>query len=182
MTILNERESLIIIVDIQEKLLNAAFNKDTLKNKASILAHAASILKIPVIITEQYPKGLGETIPELKSVLGEDTMYFEKTSFSALENIGIANAIDKSGKKQILILGIETHICVSQTANALIKKGYDVTFIKDASGSRKAEEHEAGIERMKDNGIHVITTEIAIFEWLKSSKHTNFKEVQQLIK
>ena len=182
MTILNERECLILIIDIQEKLINASFNKDTIKNKVISLGSAASILNIPVIVTEQYPKGLGETIPELKSALNEETMYFEKTSFSALENAGIANAIDKSGKKQIIICGIETHICVSQTAHALTKKGYDVSLIKDASGSRKKEEHDAGIDRMKENGVHIITTEIALFEWLKSSRHIHFREVQALIK
>ena len=182
MTILNEKECLIIIVDIQEKLLKAAFNKDLIQTKAVILAKAASILKIPVIVTEQYPKGLGKTVQELASSLDNKTEFYEKTSFSALENTDIANAIDKYGKKQILICGIEAHICVSQTAYDLVNKGYDVTLIKDCSGSRNIIEYEAGIERMKDNNIHIITTEIALFELLKSSKHTNFKEVQALIK
>ena len=182
MTILNERDSLILIIDIQEKLLNAAFNKDIIRSKAAIIANASSILRIPVIVTEQYPKGLGETIPEIKSALSVTTKYFEKTSFSALENPEIANAIDKSGKKQILICGIETHICVNQTAHALVKKGYEVNLIKDVSGSRKIEEYQAGIERMKENKIHVVTAEVALFEWLKSSRHKNFKEVQALIK
>ena len=182
MTILNEKNSLILIIDIQDKLLNAVYDKRTVSEKAEIIAKAASILGIPVIVTEQYPKGLGNTVENLKSCLNEDTMYFEKTSFSALENPGIASAIDKSGKKQIIILGIETHICVSQTAHALIKKGYDVTVIKDASGSRTEIEHNAGIERMKENKVHVITTEIALFEWLKGARHIKFKEVQSLIK
>lgn len=182
MAILNEKMSQILIIDVQEKLLNAVYNKQTLEKKSVILANAASILGIPVIVTEQYPKGLGNTIQPIKDALGEGAAYFEKTSFSAIENPTIASAVDKSARKQIVIFGIETHICVNQTVTALISKGYDVTVISDASGSRVESEHLAGLERMKENGAHIITTEIALFEWLKSARHIKFKEVQSLIK
>ncbi len=182
MTILNTNDSLILIIDIQEKLLNAVFNKVSLQKKAEILAGTAKILGIQTIVTEQYPKGLGSTIESLKNTLSEDVLYFEKTSFSALENQDILNAIKASGKKQIIIFGIETHICVSQTTNALIQEGFDVSVIRDACGSRSELEYVAGLDRMKENGAHILTTEIALFEWLKSAKHPNFKEVQALIK
>jgi len=182
MTTLNENDCLILIIDIQDKLLNSVYNKETLKNKSIIIAKAASMLNIPVIVTEQYPKGLGSTINELKNALSNYTDYYEKTSFSALDNSEIMSSIKKVNKKQIIIFGIETHICVSQTAIALADKGYDVTLIKDASGSRAESEHNSGIDRMKEFGIHIITTEIALFEWLKSAKHEKFKDVQALIK
>ena len=179
---LNEKDSLLLIIDVQEKLLNAVYNKELLEKKAVIMAKAASILNIPVIVTEQYPNGLGYTIDGIKSALNEDAQTFEKLSFSALDNPKIEKVIKNSEKSQIVIFGIETHICVSQTAIALIDKGYDVTLIKDASGSRAQVEHNAGIERIKENGAHIITTEIALFEWLKSSKNEKFREVQALIK
>lgn len=182
MTILNERSSLVLIIDIQEKLINATFNKQTVEKNSIILSKAASILGIPVVVTEQYPKGLGQTIQPIKDALGESATYIEKTSFSAIENPAIASNIDKSGRKQIIILGIETHICVSQTVTALAEKGYDITVISDACGSRKEEEHIAGIERMKENKAHIITTEIALFEWLKGARHIKFKDIQGLIK
>ena len=182
MTILNEKSSLVLIIDIQEKLINAAFNRTILEKKSIIMANAASILGIPVIVTEQYPKGLGGTIQPIKDALGENAAYFEKTSFSAIENPVVASAIDKYARKQIVVFGIETHICVSQTVNALIAKGYDVTVISDASGSRSGNEHNAGLERMKENKAHIITTEIALFEWLKSARHIKFKDIQALIK
>lgn len=182
MTILNEKNSLVLIIDVQEKLINAVYNKQSLEKKSVIMANTASILKIPVIVTEQYSKGLGETILSIKDVLGEQAGYYEKTSFSAIENPTIASAIDKSARKQIVIFGIETHICVSQTVNALKSKGYDVTVISDACGSRSEYEHKAGLERIKENGAHVITTEIALFEWLKGARHAKFKEIQNLIK
>lgn len=179
---LNLEDSLVLIIDVQEKLLNAVFNKEQVEKKSAIVAEAAKILGIPVVVTEQYPKGLGNTIPAVKDALAEDTEIFEKTAFSALNNEEILEAIKKHNKKQILIFGIETHICVSQTTAALRELGYDVSVIKDACGSRAEEEYLAGLERMKDNGAYIITTEIALFEWLKGAKHPNFKAVQALIK
>lgn len=182
MTILNKEDSIVMIIDVQEKLLNAVFNKASLEKKATTLANTAKILEIPVIVTEQYPKGLGATVETLKEVLPENTQYFEKTAFSALENNDVLEALKNSGKKQVVIFGIETHICVSQTTNALIQDGFEVSVIRDACGSRSELEYSAGLERMKDNGAHVLTTEIALFEWLKGAKHPKFKEVQMLIK
>lgn len=179
---LNTEESLVLIIDVQEKLLNAVFNKESLKKNADIIAKASKILSIPVIVTEQYPKGLGYTTESLKEGLGEGANFFEKTAFSALENLDIKQAVKSLGKKQIIVFGIETHICVNQTVEALTKEGFDVYVIKDACGSRDEAEYLAGLERMKDNGAFIVTTEIALFEWLKSSKHPNFKEVQALIK
>ena len=182
MTILNIEDSIVMIIDVQEKLLNAVFNKASLEKKATTIANTAKILGIPVIVTEQYPKGLGATVESLKEALPENAQYFEKTAFSALENKEVIEALKNSGKKQVVIFGIETHICVSQTTNALIQEGFEVSVIRDACGSRSELEYSAGLGRMKDNGAHVLTTEIALFEWLKGAKHPNFKEVQTLIK
>ena len=182
MTILNIEDSIVMIIDVQEKLLNAVFNKTSLEKKAVTIANSAKILGIPVILTEQYPKGLGATVESLKEALPENAQYFEKTAFSALENKEVLEALKNSGKKQVVIFGIETHICVSQTTNALIQEGFEVSVIRDACGSRSELEYSAGLGRMKDNGAHVLTTEIALFEWLKGAKHPNFKEVQMLIK
>ena len=182
MTILKAEESLVFIIDIQDRLLNAVFNKTMLEKRAGIIAKAANILEIPAIVTEQYPKGLGNTINSLKESLGENCEYYEKTAFSALDNIEIKDALKKAGKKQVVLFGIETHICVSQTAHALIQEGYEVHVIRDACGSRSEMEYSAGLGRMKDNGAHIITAEIALFEWLKGAKHPKFKEVQSLIK
>lgn len=182
MTILNTDDTLVLIIDVQEKLLNAVFNKELCGKKAEIIAKAANILDIPVIVTEQYPKGLRNTIEPVKSALKDNAEYFEKTSFSALDNPDVLNAIKKANKKQVVIFGIETHICVSQTAAALVKSGYEVNVIKDACSSRAEAEYQAGLERMKDNGAHILTTEIALFEWLKGAKHPEFKNIQSLIK
>lgn len=183
MTILNQEDSIVLIIDIQEKLLNAVFNKAVVEKKSEIISKTASILDLPVYVTEQYPKGLGSTVNTIAENLNKDrTEIYEKTSFNALFDLNLLSSLKKTGRNQIILMGIETHICVHQTAAALIENGFEVHLIKDACGSRSENEYRAGISRMEENGVHISTTEIALFELLKTAKHPNFKEVQALIK
>ena len=182
MNILNEKDSIILIIDIQDKLLNAVFNPELILKKSEIIAKTADLLDIPVVVTEQYPIGLGKTIDKLSEALPSSTRYFEKNTFSALDNPEIVEMIRTLRRKQIIVLGIETHICVSQTVNALVEAGYDVNVIADACGSRSETEYLAGLDRMKEAGAHIMTAETAIFEWLRASSHPKFKEIQKLIK
>ncbi|MBO6087317.1 isochorismatase family protein [bacterium] len=204
---LSAENSLVLVIDIQEKLVKA-LEKDTIISKASKIVEGARILDIPVLFTEQYPKGLGKTVAELQmsprpyplpmgegvSVNEQSECYtnwkggnvtgevIEKTYFNALLEEGFLEKIKSYGKKQIVIMGIETHICVYQTACALVDEGFEVYAIKDACASRNKYEFKQGIESMKDNGVKISCVEIALFEWLKGSKHPKFKEVQALIK
>ncbi len=177
MSTINIEDSVVLIIDIQEKLVNAAYNKDEVIKNSQIISKAAKILDIPTIATEQYPKGLGNTIEGIESC-----KTFEKISFSALDSEEISSNIKNTGKKQVILMGIETHICVNQTASALIKNGYEVYVIQNACSSRAESEHLAGLDRMKSFGAEILTAEIAVFEWLKTAKHPKFKEVQALIK
>ena len=165
---LNIENSVVVIIDIQEKLVNAA-GKYSPVDKACKLAEAAKILNIPVLVTEQYPNGLGQTVDPLKSALAENTVYIEKTGFSA-------------GKKQVVICGIEGHICVYQTICDLLAEGYEVYFVKDCSASRNKYEFKTGVDLIRQCGAKVTCLEIVLFEWLKTSKHPDFKLVQALIK
>ena len=178
---LNVENSLLLIVDIQDRLVNM-LEKDTIVAKACALANTARILGVETIVSEQYPKGLGSTIEPLKNALGENVKYFEKTAFSVLNEEEIAKTIQASGKKHIILCGIEAHICVYQTAIDLISKGYEVTLVKDASASRNKFEFKTGVELMKQNGVKISCVEIVLFELLKTAKNPNFKEVQALIK
>ena len=183
MTLLNENQSFFMFIDIQERLLNAVFNKALVENKTSVLIKAANLLNLPIIVTEQYPIGLGKTVEPIKTILNEEnSKIFEKTSFDALNEPEIYNHIQELGKKQVILSGIETHICVHQTAYSFIKAGYEVFVISDACGSRSENEYRAGMSRMKDNGVQILTTEIAIYEILKGAHHEQFKEIQKLIK
>ena len=173
------QNSAFLFIDIQEKLVGM-LTKNKSAKKAEILAKTAKILGIKTILTEQYPKGLGSTIPDIKYCLPDNTRYFEKTSFNALDTQGIEETLH--GTKNIFISGIETHICVYQTAIALLQKGFNVFVVKDACASRETDEFKAGINLMEKEGAKILTTEMVIFEMLKSSKHPNFKEVQALIK
>lgn len=175
---LNTEDSLVLVIDIQEKLVNAVGNYSPVE-KARKIIQAADILKVPVIFTEQYPKGLGETVEELKAI---NSTILEKTSFSALATDEVHKKVKELNKKQIIIFGIETHICVYQTICDLLKEGYEVYFVKDASASRNKYEFKTGCELIKQKGGYVTCCEITLFEWLRSSKHTNFKEIQNLIK
>lgn len=171
--------SLFLFIDVQEKLV-AMLQKDKCAKKAEILARCAKVLGIKTILTEQYPKGLGSTVAQVKYSIPDSAKTFEKTSFNALLTEGVQEAIGQV--KNVFIFGIETHICVYQSAIALLEKGYNVFVVKDACASRDSDEFKAGINLMEKEGAKIITTEMVVFEMLKSSKHPNFKEIQALIK
>ena len=182
---LNIETSALVVIDIQERLVIASkYGNDAAKNMAKI-AKAANILSIPTVVTEQYPQGLGATVPELQTALSPETFKTEKASFSAMLEPAFSQKIAElknSGKTQIVIGGIETHICVLQTAADLIKEGFEVYVVKDACASRNKSEYKTGLELLKQYGAKITCTEITLFEWLKTSKHPNFKEIQALIK
>lgn len=181
MNTLSAENSLVLIIDIQDRLV-AALDKDVIVANAVKVASAAKLLSIPVLLTEQYPKGLGHTVPQLQQALPENSEVVEKTFFNALLEDGMIDKIKSYGKKQIVIFGIETHICVHQTASALVEAGFEVYVIKDACASRSKYEFKQGIDAMQANGVKVSCVEIALFEWLKGAKNPKFKEVQALIK
>ncbi len=181
MNVLNPDNSLFLIIDVQEKLVNA-LDKDVIVKRVSNIAKSAKLLNIPVIVTEQYPKGLGKTVENVSNELSEDVAVFEKVSFNALDTEGVLDKIKSYGKNQIVICGIETHICVHQTTAALLREGFEVYVVKDACASRNKYEFKQGIELMATNGAKVTCTEIVLFEWLKTAKNPHFKEIQALIK
>lgn len=176
------KKTVLIIIDIQEKLLNAVYNKELIEKNSKVIAKAASILNIPVIITEQYPKGLGKTISAISNNINQDTSYYyEKVDFNAITDKYLLDNLKSMGRNQVILCGIETHICVYQTALALLEEGFDVSLIKDVCSSRQECEHYAGVDLMKQNGVLIKTKEIVLFELLKNSNHANFKEIQKLI-
>ena len=175
---LNLENSLILMIDMQEKLVKAT-NAEREVFQAQKLTKAAEILNIPTIVSEQYPKGLGYTLDCLKN---SNQKYFEKTSFSLVKEENFCETLKTYRKNQIILFGIEAHICVYQTAMDLLSKGYEVYLVKDASKSRHEYEFNTGIELMRQNGVKITCLEIVLFELLQTSKHSNFKEIQNLIK
>ena len=177
MNTINNEESMLLVIDVQDKLVNMLSDENVKKNSIK-LAKACGILEIPTVITEQYPKGLGSTIEEIKEAL-PNAEFIEKTSFSAFKEDEVKKYLSQ---KQIVIYGIETHICVLQTALDLLKEGYEVFVVQDACGSRSEENKLAALRRLIHAGAQIVTTEMVIFELLETSKHPNFKEVQAIIK
>jgi len=180
--LLSTENSLLLIIDIQEKLLRAQHNKEKIEKNAVILAKAAKILGITVIVSEQYPQGLGKTIPEIKEILPENTKYYEKKSFSCCTNPDFEALIKEAGKNQVIACGIESHVCVHQTVSDLLAMGYEVYLVKDAISSRKEYECEIGFERMVFSGAIPACTEMILFELIKCASHEKFKQIQELIK
>jgi len=175
---LKKDNTLILMVDMQEKLVSATSAQNEVEI-AEKLIKTAEILHIPVFVSEQYPKGLGNTVECLSRDFHQK---IEKTAFSVLKEENAIEMIQSYGKKQVVLFGIEAHICVYQTAMELLENGFDVYLVKDASKSRNDKEFEAGIELMKQEGVKITCLEIALFEFLEGAKNPDFKAVQQLIK
>ena len=173
--------SLLLMIDFQDKLVNVTAAKQETEN-AKKMIKAANILNIPVTVSEQYPKGIGKTLSDISDILKDDVIIMEKTAFSLLKEDNAIDIIKSFNKKQIILFGIETHICVLQTAKDLINNGFEVFLIENACKSRQKYEHQAGLNIMHDLGVKIITLEIALFELLETSKHPHFKEIQALIK
>ena len=176
----NAENTTIICIDLQEKLIKKKKNGAIIKENSVKLMKAANILNINTIITEQYPKGLGDTTEDIKSI--KNFLTIEKNTFSAYQTKEFQENFKKIENKNIIIFGIETHICVLQTVIDLIDEGYNVFILKDCSASRNEENHNVALELAKQKGASIITLEIALFNFLKSSKHQHFKEIQMLIK
>lgn len=178
---LNAENSLFFLIDIQDRLVGMLKNRDEIAKNNSILAKAAKILGVPVIASEQYPNGLGSTILEVREYLNTENVL-EKTSFSALATDTIKAKLESLNRKKVVLTGIETHICVYQTARALLDAGYEVYVVKNACSSRSSKDYRTALELMRDYGAKLTCVETVLFELLGSSKHPNFKEIQALIK
>lgn len=178
---LNAENSLFFLIDIQDRLVGMLKNREEIAKNNSILTKAAKILGVPVIASEQYPNGLGSTILEVREYLNTENIL-EKTSFSALATDTIKAKLESLNRKKVVLTGIETHICVYQTARALLDAGYEVYVVKNACSSRSSKDYRTALELMRDYGAKLTCVETVLFELLGSSKHPNFKEIQALIK
>jgi len=178
----NASDAVLVLIDIQQKLVAAMAEPvgDKVIEEVSILLKAAELLAIPVLVTEQYPKGLGATLPALTAQLN-DFNPIEKTCFSCTQSAAFMAALQQSGRRQVILTGMETHICVLQTALDLHAQGYAVFVIEEAVSSRRKSHQLNGLARMQAAGVTVINIESALFEWLGDAKHPHFKALSKLI-
>lgn len=176
--------SQLLIIDIQERLASAMPPKvleNIIKNN-NILIQAANELEIPIIHSEQYPKGLGHTVTPILDELPESSQCITKTSFSCSNAEGFNDLIVKQKRPQIIITGIESHICVLQSALQLQHQGYVVHVVEDAICSRKKSNHKNALARLRQNDITINNVESVLFEWLRDASHPKFKTLSKLIK
>ena len=177
-----ERDSAcLLVVDVQERLAPAMAEPDTVVRNVAILMQAAARLGVPILASEQYPQGLGRTVPELRA-LAPATAFFSKIDFSCATDSGLRARIAEAGRKQVVICGIEAHVCVLQTALGLQQQDYEAFVVADAVSSRAPLSHETALQRLRDNGVELVTTEMVVFEWLGKAGTPEFKELSRLIK
>lgn len=179
--IVSAENAVLLIVDVQENFRKHLPDVSNLARNISILIEATKILNVPVFVTEQYPQGLGKTLAEIKACLG-DHEYFEKSCFSCCDAEGFLDKLSALKRKQIIVSGIEAHVCVNQTVHGLLEAGYSVHVINDAISSRSPRNKEIGWEKMIASGAVPSCVEMVLFEMLYESGTDTFKAVQRLIK
>lgn len=171
---------LMVVVDIQERLIKA-MNEDKYRQKMTTSVKIMNEMKVPVVVTEQYPKGLGNTIPEIREILNSKSRIIEKTDFSCFGEIEFAKAITARPEKNLIIIGMESHVCVLQTVLDSIKRGYNVIVPIDCVSSRSEQDKEVALNLMQEAGATLTTIESIAFAWLKTAKHPSFKTISKLI-
>jgi len=176
--LLSRQTSRLLIVDVQSKLLRLMQSSAELEDACRRLIDAATILGIPVSATEQYPKGLGHTVESLMEVLGTP---IEKLRFSAVPSCDWMNDVAHGGRHQIIVAGMETHVCIAQTALDLVARGFDVHIPADAVSARKSLDHETALRRLQGEGCTITTWESVLFEWCETAEAAEFKSVSRIV-
>lgn len=173
----------VLVIDMQEKLLPLILRREQMITATRKLLDGACIFHVPIIVTEQYPKGLGSTHGSLRVFLrANNAQVLEKPTFSACDNDGVRATLDRLDRQQIILAGIETHICVQQTTLDLLTLDYDVFVCADATGSRGVLDYDTGLQRMRSAGANVTTVESVLFELCGRCDTGDFKRMLEVIK
>lgn len=174
----------LVIIDIQQRLAGAMAEEPRLRviRNAGILIQAAALLDIPLLVTEQYPKGLGATEEGVAWHFPKNLSVMEKTCFACSGSDAFRDTLNANERHQVILTGMETHVCVLQTAMELNRSGYTVFVVEDGVCARRELHHHNALGRMRDAGVIVTNTESVLFEWLRDAGHKHFKQVSALIK
>jgi hypothetical protein len=175
-------DSIAVVIDIQEKLFPVIDGNVELGNRTNKLIRGLKLLNIPIIVTEQYPIGIGYTIESVRNSLGDDYKPIEKLSFSCCGSTEFMDVLQKSGRRNLIIMGIESHVCVQQTVTDLQAASYQSIVIEDCVSSRSAENKRIAIERMRNEGAIITSYESILFELLVSIDTEEFKGILKIVK
>ena len=178
---LKSEHALLLVIDVQGKLANLAWRSERMQNNIRILIEGSRILDIPMLVTEQYPKGLGHTIDSIALLFG-DAPVLEKNSFSCCGEYAFELKLNEMHKTDIIVCGIETHVCVYQTVRDLLDLGYNVHLVTDAVSSRTEDNWRLGVETCRSLGAKITGTEMLLFEMLRESGTERFKAISKLVK
>jgi nicotinamidase-related amidase len=176
-----KEEAVLVLIDFQERLMPAMKDNDDLEKAVIKLVKGARILRVPILVTQQYTKGLGATIPSIHEALG-DYNPIEKTAFSAMGEPVFVERLAASNRKTVILAGIEAHVCVLQTAADLMEAGYTVFLVNDCISSRSGEDKKFARRRIAGSGAVDTTYESVLFELLKGAKQEGFKDISALVK
>ncbi len=180
--ILDISKTALLVIDIQEGFRHAIPDFALTASRASMAVRGFQILDVPIFITEQYPKGLGRTAEEILFTLPPEFEVIEKTAFSSCGAGAFVEKLEASGARQIVLCGLETHVCVNQTAHDLLHRGFEVHVLIDCVTSRFEHDKQAGLAKMQASGAIPSSIEMAFFELMRDAKHKKFKEIQNLIR
>ena len=182
--ILRREDTLLVVIDMQEPFLRGIHDRERLVQNVRLLIEAAAVLQVPVIPTVQYAERMGGVVPEITQAFRDFTACrpVDKMCFSCTGAAGFLDGITASGRRQLLLCGVETHICVSQTALDLASQGYQVHVAADAVSARSLEKHKLGMERMRDSAVLPCAAEAAVYELLREAGTPEFKAILTLVK
>jgi isochorismate hydrolase len=179
--LLSVDRSVLLVVDIQDAFAKHIHEMDRVITRSCVMIKAAQTLQLPVIVTEQYPDGLGETVAKVAEVLGQCTRY-DKVAFSCCQDKAVKEALLATGRNQVLLVGIEAHVCILQTCYDLMALDLQPYVAVDAVSSRRPEDMRIAFDRLGNDNVVLTTTEAAIMEMTASSKHPAFREISKIIK
>ena len=179
---LDAAQTALVIIDMQEAFRASISDFAEVAVRIALMAHAAQLLGLPVLVTEQYPQGLGRTAAEIRSVLPAALQPIEKTAFSSCGAQTFTDELERLRARQVIVCGIEAHVCVNQTTHDLLARGYQVHLLTECITSRAAHNREIGLAKMQQSGALPSSIEMALFELMRGAAHEQFKAVQKLIK
>lgn len=172
----------LVIIDMQDAFRSAIPDFAEVARRIASVAQAAQLLGLPIVVTEQYPKGLGRTAEEIRAALPGGLEVIEKTAFSSCGAQEFVARLEATGARQIILCGIEAHVCVNQTTHDLLARGFQVHLLTDCISSRAAHNKETGLAKMQRSGALPSSAEMALFELMRDARHEQFKAIQKLIK
>lgn len=175
-------QTMLVVVDAQERMMPAIEDNEAVADQIVRLVKACCVLEIPMLVTEQYSKGLGPTLPQIRTAMQEWYRPIEKMTFSAVGEMYFMGQLEASGRQHILVCGVEAHICVYQTARDLRSYGHEVEVVADAVGSRRNRNRDIALERLTRHGVELTTVEATLFDLMITAENSKFKEISALVK